>query len=158
MPLLLWDIDGTLLLKASREHAQAIHAAIKRVYHVDIPDGQVEAAGRTDIAIARSILTLASVSAARVAAAGRTDGAIARDILLHCGVAPAAIDELVREVADVCEREYQVCEHCGKVEAVDPAVLDPLRDALAAGSGFRARFTHFPVHGHCAACVKELGL
>jgi Fur family ferric uptake transcriptional regulator len=56
------------------------------------------------------------------------------------------------------EREYQVCERCGKVEAVDPAVLDPLRDALAAGSGFRARFTHFPVHGHCAACVKELGL
>ena len=56
------------------------------------------------------------------------------------------------------EREYQVCEHCGKVEAVDPAVLDRLRDALAAGSGFRARFTHFPVHGHCAACVRELGL
>src|SRR6478736_3845538 len=66
MALLLWDIDGTLLLKASKEHAQAIHAAIKRVYHVAIPDGQVEAAGRTDIAIARSILTLASVSAERV--------------------------------------------------------------------------------------------
>ena len=32
MPLLLWDIDGTLLLKASLEHAQAIHAAIHRVY------------------------------------------------------------------------------------------------------------------------------
>jgi phosphoglycolate phosphatase-like HAD superfamily hydrolase len=66
MPLLLWDIDGTLLLKASKQHAQAIHAAIKRVYHVAIPDGQVEAAGRTDIAIARSILTLAGVSAQRV--------------------------------------------------------------------------------------------
>jgi len=66
MALLLWDIDGTLLLKASKEHAQAIHAAIKRVYHVAIPDGQVEAAGRTDIAIARSILTLAGVSAERV--------------------------------------------------------------------------------------------
>jgi phosphoglycolate phosphatase-like HAD superfamily hydrolase len=66
MALLLWDIDGTLLLKASTEHAQAIHAAIKRVYHVAIQDGQVEAAGRTDIAIARSILTLAGVSAERV--------------------------------------------------------------------------------------------
>ena len=66
MALLLWDIDGTLLLKASKEHAEAIHAAIKRVYHVAIPDGQVEAAGRTDIAIARSILTLAGVSAERV--------------------------------------------------------------------------------------------
>ncbi len=66
MPLLLWDIDGTLLLKASLEHAQAIHAAIERVYGVDIPQGQVEAAGRTDFAIARSILTLAGVSAQRV--------------------------------------------------------------------------------------------
>jgi Fe2+ or Zn2+ uptake regulation protein len=54
------------------------------------------------------------------------------------------------------EREYQVCERCGRVEAVDPAVLDPLRDALEAGTGFRARFTHFPLHGHCAACVKAL--
>ena len=51
------------------------------------------------------------------------------------------------------EREYQVCEHCGKVEAVDPAVLDPLRSALAAGSGFRARFTHFPLHGRCSDCA-----
>ena len=66
MPLLLWDIDGTLLLKASGEHAQAIHAAIKRVYGVEIPDGQVEAAGRTDFAIARAILTLAGVSAERI--------------------------------------------------------------------------------------------
>jgi len=31
VPLLLWDIDGTLLLKASREHAEAIHAAIERM-------------------------------------------------------------------------------------------------------------------------------
>ena len=66
MPLLLWDIDGTLLLKATTEHAQAIHAAIKRVYHVDIPIERVEAAGRTDFAIARSILTLAEVSAERI--------------------------------------------------------------------------------------------
>jgi phosphoglycolate phosphatase len=66
VPLLLWDIDGTLLLKASLEHAEAIHAAIERVYGVAIPEGRVEAAGRTDFAIARSILTLAGVSAERV--------------------------------------------------------------------------------------------
>jgi phosphoglycolate phosphatase len=64
--LLLWDIDGTLLQRASTEHAQAIHAAIERVYGVGIPEGQVEAAGRTDFAIARSILTLAGVSAERI--------------------------------------------------------------------------------------------
>jgi phosphoglycolate phosphatase len=66
VPLLLWDIDGTLLLKASMEHAQAIHAAIERVYGVAIPEARVEAAGRTDFAIARSILALAGVSAERV--------------------------------------------------------------------------------------------
>jgi phosphoglycolate phosphatase len=66
VPLLLWDIDGTLLLKASTEHAEAIHAAIERVYGVAIPEGRVEAAGRTDFAIARSILTLAGVSPERV--------------------------------------------------------------------------------------------
>jgi phosphoglycolate phosphatase len=66
VPLLLWDIDGTLLLKASREHAEAIRAAIQRVYRIELPDGEVEAAGRTDFAIARSILTLAGVSAQRV--------------------------------------------------------------------------------------------
>jgi phosphoglycolate phosphatase-like HAD superfamily hydrolase len=66
VPLLLWDIDGTLLLRASREHAEAIHAAIRRVYRVEVPIERVEAAGRTDFAIARSILTLAGVSAERV--------------------------------------------------------------------------------------------
>lgn len=61
--LLLFDIDGTLLLRASREHAEAVHAAIRRVHGIAIPDARVEAAGRTDGAIARSILTLAGVPA-----------------------------------------------------------------------------------------------
>jgi phosphoglycolate phosphatase-like HAD superfamily hydrolase len=63
--LLLWDIDGTLLLRASTEHAQALHRAIRRVYG-PIPEAHVEAAGRTDTAIARSILTLGGVSAERI--------------------------------------------------------------------------------------------
>jgi phosphoglycolate phosphatase-like HAD superfamily hydrolase len=65
VPLLLWDIDGTLLVKASLEHAEAMYAAIERVYGITMPDARVEAAGRTDLAIARSILTLAGVSAER---------------------------------------------------------------------------------------------
>jgi phosphoglycolate phosphatase-like HAD superfamily hydrolase len=64
--LLLFDIDGTLLLKASREHAEALYTALKRVHDIELPDGKVEAAGRTDLAIARSILTLAGVSAERI--------------------------------------------------------------------------------------------
>lgn len=60
--LLLFDIDGTLLLKASREHVEAMHAAIGRVYGVTGP-ARVEAAGRTDLEIARHICLLAGVSA-----------------------------------------------------------------------------------------------
>jgi phosphoglycolate phosphatase len=65
--LLLFDIDGTLLLKASREHAESIYVALRRIHELqEIPQGQVEAAGRTDGAIARSILTLAEVPAERI--------------------------------------------------------------------------------------------
>jgi phosphoglycolate phosphatase-like HAD superfamily hydrolase len=65
--LLLFDIDGTLLLKASREHAESIHIALRRIHGLqEIPEGKIEAAGRTDDAIARSILTLAGVSAERI--------------------------------------------------------------------------------------------
>jgi phosphoglycolate phosphatase-like HAD superfamily hydrolase len=64
--LLLFDIDGTLLLNSSREHAAALHAALRRVHGIQIPPGKVEAAGRTDGAIARAILTLAGVPAERI--------------------------------------------------------------------------------------------
>ena len=65
--LLLFDIDGTLLLKASREHAEALYAALRQVHGIDeIPEGKVEAAGRTDLAIARTILTLAGVPAEQI--------------------------------------------------------------------------------------------
>jgi phosphoglycolate phosphatase len=65
--LLLFDIDGTLMIKASREHAESLYVALRKVHGLaEIPTGQVEAAGRTDDAIARSILTLAGVSAERI--------------------------------------------------------------------------------------------
>ncbi len=64
--LLLFDIDGTLLLKASAAHADALLEAVAAVYHVERPTTRFETAGRTDPAIARSILTLAGVDARRV--------------------------------------------------------------------------------------------
>jgi phosphoglycolate phosphatase len=64
--LLLFDIDGTLLLKASRAHAESLYEALRRVHGIEIPSGTVEAAGRTDGAIARSILLLAGVSADQI--------------------------------------------------------------------------------------------
>ena len=35
--LLLFDIDGTLLIRAADDHRDAIHAALRRVYHVPDP-------------------------------------------------------------------------------------------------------------------------
>ena len=62
--LVLFDIDGTLLLRASREHAAALREALARVYGAGV-EQRVAAAGRTDTAIARDLATLAGVSAER---------------------------------------------------------------------------------------------
>jgi phosphoglycolate phosphatase-like HAD superfamily hydrolase len=64
--LLLFDIDGTLLLKATAAHVAAVHEALREVYGVAEPRGaKVEAAGRTDIEIARDIALLSDVPAER---------------------------------------------------------------------------------------------
>jgi phosphoglycolate phosphatase len=62
--LLLFDIDGTLLQRASVEHAAALRVAAGRVHGVDLlgVDG-VEYAGRTDRAITRDLLAAVGVSA-----------------------------------------------------------------------------------------------
>ncbi len=56
--LLLFDIDGTLMLKAYVAHRDSLLAAIGAVYGVrDLEEGpRVEAAGKTDGEIAREIL------------------------------------------------------------------------------------------------------
>jgi phosphoglycolate phosphatase len=69
--LLLFDIDGTLLRRASKEHAAALHEAIHAVYGVDTAaigrgPNQTDAAGRTDLEIARQLLLRANVSAQRI--------------------------------------------------------------------------------------------
>lgn len=66
--LLLFDIDGTLMLRASAEHRDAIHAAILEVHGVTIGDERVDTAGRTDGSIAGELLALAGVPAADIAA------------------------------------------------------------------------------------------
>lgn len=62
--LLLFDIDGTLLLRASREHAEAMYDALRAVLGIVAP-ARVEAAGRTDLEIAREVALLAGVPAVR---------------------------------------------------------------------------------------------
>jgi Fur family transcriptional regulator, ferric uptake regulator len=59
------------------------------------------------------------------------------------------------------DQEYLYCERCHTVLTVDPANLDPLREKAHQLFGFHARFTHFPIVGHCRACAAtptDLGL
>jgi Fur family transcriptional regulator, ferric uptake regulator len=51
------------------------------------------------------------------------------------------------------DREYLVCERCRRVISVEPSELDVVRDELRTRFGYRARFTHFPIHGLCADCA-----
>jgi phosphoglycolate phosphatase-like HAD superfamily hydrolase len=55
--LLLFDIDGTLLIGASAAHRDAIHEGLREVFGIADPGaGRIDAAGQTDPAIARGIL------------------------------------------------------------------------------------------------------
>jgi len=65
--LLLFDIDGTLLLKAFHAHREALDAALATVYGLPSPRSPaIQAAGRTDLEIARAILLANDVSAERI--------------------------------------------------------------------------------------------
>lgn len=104
--LFLFDIDGTLVQRASREHAKAVHQAIRAVHGVDV-----------------------DALAIQGNAAGRTDGEIARLYLLAAGVAPELIDARAAEVRDACCRLYTgLCPSDISANVVDgiPALLQSL--------------------------------
>jgi phosphoglycolate phosphatase len=65
--LLLFDIDGTLLIGAADAHRDAIHEALRVVHGVTEPERRgIEVAGRTDGDIVRVLLTHAGISARRI--------------------------------------------------------------------------------------------
>jgi phosphoglycolate phosphatase len=65
--LLLFDIDGTLLLRAADAHRDAIHEALRAVHGVTNPRRRgLEVAGRTDADIARNLLVAAGIAAAQI--------------------------------------------------------------------------------------------
>jgi phosphoglycolate phosphatase-like HAD superfamily hydrolase len=66
--LLLFDVDGTLVWRATDAHARALHDALREVHGVDASrvDAGISFAGRTDAEIARAYLIAAGVSAARI--------------------------------------------------------------------------------------------
>jgi phosphoglycolate phosphatase-like HAD superfamily hydrolase len=71
--LLLFDIDGTLVWRASTEHAVALREALHAVHGLDPAfEHSLSAAGRTDGEIARLLLLAGGISAAAI-----DDGALA---------------------------------------------------------------------------------
>jgi phosphoglycolate phosphatase len=68
--LALFDIDGTLLLRASAAHRDAVVEALGEVYGIGDADGPAgfDAAGATDLQIARAICTSAGIGPEQFAA------------------------------------------------------------------------------------------
>jgi Fur family ferric uptake transcriptional regulator len=58
-------------------------------------------------------------------------------------------------LASAGDLEFVTCERCGALEAVPPGRLDAVRVLIQRELGYRARFSHFPIVGTCAACQKE---
>jgi phosphoglycolate phosphatase len=100
--LLLFDIDGTLLLRAAEAHKHALHDALAKVHHVDPALlGEVPTAGRTDLEIARHLL-------------------------LDAGVPPDRIDANVNDVRDAaCEAYARLCP-----DDLSDTVAPGMRDLL----------------------------
>ncbi|MDQ6749369.1 MAG: haloacid dehalogenase-like hydrolase [Actinomycetota bacterium] len=110
--LLLFDIDGTLLLGASEQHRDSIHAALREVHGVVDP------------------------AAAHVKAPGRTDGEISRQILLRSGVSAERIDDRANAVRDVTCREFARRCPDDLREKVAPGIVELLAE-LDARDGVR---------------------
>ena len=110
--LLLWDIDGTLLQRASTEHADAMRRALIEIHGALKEDSRVEAAGRTD-------------------------GAIARDLLVAAGHAPEAIDARADDVIAACCELYDDLCPADLTARVAPGVADVLRRLAARPDAFR---------------------
>lgn len=87
--LLLWDIDGTLLIGASMEHARVMFAVLQEVHGTEDP------AGGEPIKLRRA-----------AERSGMTDGQIGREILLENGVDPAQIDARFAAVVRRASEDY----------------------------------------------------
>jgi phosphoglycolate phosphatase-like HAD superfamily hydrolase len=110
--LLLFDIDGTLLLKAHGAHRESLHAALREVHGIADPAG------------------------AHIQAAGRTDGEIARAIALQVGISAERIDEQADAVREATCAEFARRCPPDLRDRVAPGMEDVLR-ALARRPGTR---------------------
>src|SRR6201999_2046339 len=119
--LLLFDIDGTLLLRAHVEHRHALAAAVLEVWGVTDPGPNA------------------------VAAAGRTDGEIAREICLRDGVGADRFDDGLYAFRTACARAYTRLAPADLRDRLAPHVPEVLGnlEAIARMKLERAGLEHF---------------
>jgi phosphoglycolate phosphatase-like HAD superfamily hydrolase len=113
--LLLWDIDGTLLLRASASHARAVWDALCEVHGLE--DRELLRGQRM---------------------AGMTDGQISREILVAGGIAPEVID---RHADAVRERTCETYVPGDLETHVSPGLEDALGALSARGDVVHALVT-----------------
>jgi phosphoglycolate phosphatase-like HAD superfamily hydrolase len=107
--LLLFDIDGTLLLDGAAAHREALVRALREVHGVDV---------HTD----------------RTETAGRTDGEIARGMLMRAGVDAKQIDTCAEDVRDAaCEAFAELCP-ADLSDRVAPGAHELLQELSADGA------------------------
>ena len=131
--LLLWDIDGTLLQRASREHAEALRAALVQVHGELTLDGHV------------------------IEAAGRTDGAIARDLLLASGFDSGAIDERADDVIAACCALYDELCPADLSPRVAPGIPEVLAELGGAAGRVPLLARHRQLRARGAAQARPRG-
>lgn len=110
--LLLFDIDGTLLLRASEPHRLALLGALRAVYGIADPESQ------------------------GISAAGKTDSQIAREVALSCGIAPAEFDARLPALVSACAEIFARDCPAHLAAYVAPGIAE-LLDALAAVENVR---------------------
>ena len=100
--LLLFDVDGTLLLRAADAHKEAFHVALHEVFGID------------------------DARAFRVATPGKTDLQIAREVLLQAGYDARAIDDRIDALGEAWCRAHAERQP-DLADRVAPGMRDLLR-------------------------------
>jgi Fur family ferric uptake transcriptional regulator len=129
---------GLRVSAARRVVLESLFATTEPISAEMIAEGNSEGIPRSDLAsVYRNLEMLEDVGLVRHAHLGHGPGLYA----------------LAREG----EPEFLVCEACGKVRSLSTSELARLRKVVHGVSGYRARFSHFPLAGLCPECQAESG-
>jgi Fur family ferric uptake transcriptional regulator len=127
---------GLRVSSARRLVIEALFAAERPLTAEEIAAGLEGWLPSSDLAsVYRNLITLEEIGLVRHVHAGHGPGLYA--------------------LAAAGEPDFVSCERCGALEAVAPGRLDAVRRLIERETGYRARFSHFPLVGTCAGCLTQ---